>query len=105
MAQQTGNDLLSYCEHFLKTSHLEGGGVRIDGSIDTSLCYGFMNAMQQFKVQSCKSFPSHGDVLRVACSLGYRKLVPFSPDELDFDETGDLEDDQLDLSLSGDSVA
>jgi hypothetical protein len=36
----------------------------------------FMNAMQQFKVQSCKSFPSHGDVLRVAFSLGYRKVVP-----------------------------
>ena len=36
----------------------------------------FMNAMQQFKVQSCKSFPSHGDVLKVAFSLGYRKVVP-----------------------------
>jgi hypothetical protein len=36
----------------------------------------FMNAMQQFKVQSCKSFPSHGDVLQVAFSLGYRKVVP-----------------------------
>jgi hypothetical protein len=35
----------------------------------------FMNAMQRFKVQSGKSFPSHGDVLRVAASLGYRKLV------------------------------
>jgi hypothetical protein len=34
----------------------------------------FMNAMQRFKVQSCKSFPSHGDVLRVALSLGYRKV-------------------------------
>jgi len=36
----------------------------------------FMNAMQQFKVQSCKSFPSHGEVLQVAFSLGYRKVVP-----------------------------
>jgi hypothetical protein len=35
----------------------------------------FMNAMQQFKVQSCKSFPTHGEVLRVAYSLGYRKIV------------------------------
>src|SRR4029077_20518240 len=35
----------------------------------------FMNAMQQFKVQSCKSFPSHGEVLRVAYSLGSRKSV------------------------------
>jgi len=39
----------------------------------------FMNAMQHFKVQSGKSFPTHGDVLRVAFSLGYRKLVPAEP--------------------------
>jgi hypothetical protein len=40
----------------------------------------FMNAMQHFKVQSCKSFPSHGEVLRVAHALGYRKLAvaPFN---------------------------
>src|SRR5689334_22442492 len=37
----------------------------------------FMNAMQRYKVQSGKSFPSHGDVLRVAFSLGYRKPAPF----------------------------
>jgi hypothetical protein len=41
----------------------------------------FMNAMQQFKVQSCKSFPTHGEVLRVAYSLGYRKLVAGEVDE------------------------
>ena len=35
----------------------------------------FMNAMQRFKVQTCKAFPSHGDVLQVALSLGYRKSV------------------------------
>ena len=35
----------------------------------------FMNAMQRFKVQTGKSFPSHGDVLHVAFSLGYRKLI------------------------------
>ncbi len=35
----------------------------------------FMNAMQQFKNRSGKSFPSHGDVLRVATSIGYRKVV------------------------------
>ncbi len=35
----------------------------------------FMNAMQRFKVQTCKAFPSHGDVLQVAFSLGYRKSV------------------------------
>lgn len=33
----------------------------------------FMNAMQHFKVQSCKTFPSYGDVLNVAYELGYRK--------------------------------
>jgi hypothetical protein len=42
----------------------------------------FMNAMQRFKVQSGKSFPSHGDVLRVAHELGYRK-VSEGPTELD----------------------
>ena len=35
----------------------------------------FMNAMQSFKNQSGKSFPSHGDVLRVSLSLGYRKII------------------------------
>ncbi|MEW4567666.1 hypothetical protein AB1L88_07325 [Tautonia sp. JC769] len=32
-----------------------------------------MNAMQQFKVRSGKTFPSFGDVLGVARSLGYEK--------------------------------
>ena len=41
----------------------------------------FMNAMQRFKVQTGKSFPSHGEVLRVAASLGYRKFVPADPFE------------------------
>ena len=43
----------------------------------------FMNAMQRFKDQTCKAFPSHGDVLQVAFSLGYRKsvLVEDSEDE------------------------
>ncbi len=35
----------------------------------------FMNAMQRFKVQSGKTFPSHGEVLSVARSLGYRRVV------------------------------
>jgi hypothetical protein len=35
----------------------------------------FMNAMQQFKVQSGTTFPSHGEVLRVAFSLGYSKWI------------------------------
>lgn len=36
----------------------------------------FMNAVQRFKTQNGKSFPSHGDVLRVAISLGYRRPIP-----------------------------
>jgi hypothetical protein len=45
----------------------------------------FMNAMQQFKTQSGKSFPSHGEVLRIAASLGYRKGYPIDeyPEEDD----------------------
>jgi hypothetical protein len=39
----------------------------------------FMNAMQHFKIQSGKSFPSHGDVLRVAYQLGYRKVLLNGP--------------------------
>jgi hypothetical protein len=40
----------------------------------------FMNAMQRFKNHTGQSFPSHGDVLRVAASLGYRRLV-IEPEE------------------------
>jgi hypothetical protein len=35
----------------------------------------FMNAMQRFKERSGKSFPSYGDVLKVAATLGYRRLI------------------------------
>jgi hypothetical protein len=35
----------------------------------------FMNAMQRFKELSGKAFPTHGDVLKVAVSLGYRRAV------------------------------
>jgi hypothetical protein len=49
----------------------------------------FMNAMQHFKVQSGKSFPSHGEVLRVAFSLGYRKVVKGVADD---DETTGFSD-------------
>lgn len=41
----------------------------------------FMNAMQRFKVQSGKSFPSHGEVLQVALSLGYRKVIAVGADD------------------------
>jgi hypothetical protein len=40
----------------------------------------FMNAMQRFKVQAGVSFPSHGDVLRIARGLGYRKVQPLEDD-------------------------
>ena len=33
----------------------------------------FMTAMQRYKVQSGKTFPSYGEVLRVARDLGYDK--------------------------------
>lgn len=35
----------------------------------------FMNAMQRFKVQTGKSFPSHGEVLAVLRTLGYGRVV------------------------------
>jgi hypothetical protein len=35
----------------------------------------FMNAMQRFKELSGKAFPTHGEVLKVAISLGYRRAV------------------------------
>ncbi len=41
----------------------------------------FMNAMQHFKEQTGRSFPTHGEVLRVASSLGYRKVVFDALDE------------------------
>ena len=38
----------------------------------------FMNAMQHYKVQTGKAFPSYGEVLQVAAQLGYRR-DPASP--------------------------
>ena len=49
----------------------------------------FMTAMQRFKVLSGKSFPTHREVLSVAFSLGYRRVV------IDDAET-DAESDTLD---------
>jgi hypothetical protein len=49
----------------------------------------FMNAMQRFKELSGKTFPSYGDVLKVAIMLGYRRAVF----ELDLPLEGDLEFD------------
>jgi hypothetical protein len=39
----------------------------------------FMNAMQRYKELTGKTFPSHGEVIKVAVSLGYRKLLPEDP--------------------------
>jgi hypothetical protein len=49
----------------------------------------FMNAMQRFKEISGKSFPSHGEVLKVAVALGYRHVID-EPDP-SWDETLDGE--------------
>ena len=35
----------------------------------------FMNAMQRFKESTGRSFPTYGEVLKVATSLGYRRVV------------------------------
>ena len=43
----------------------------------------FMNAMQRFKELSGKTFPSHGDVIKVAVMLGYRRAV------FEFDQQSD----------------
>jgi hypothetical protein len=35
----------------------------------------FMNAMQRFKENTGKNFPTHGEVIQVAVALGYRRPV------------------------------
>jgi hypothetical protein len=35
----------------------------------------FMNAMQRFKELSGKTFPTHGEVLKIAVELGYRRAI------------------------------
>jgi hypothetical protein len=49
----------------------------------------FMNAMQRFKELTGKAFPSHGDVLKVAIMLGYRRATF----EFDLPMVGDGDDD------------
>src|ERR1700677_4335049 len=43
----------------------------------------FMNAMQRFKESSGKSFPSHGEVIKVAVALGYRRVIDEPDPSLD----------------------
>ena len=47
----------------------------------------FMNSMQRFKELSGKTFPTYGDVIKVAVSLGYRRAV-FEFDPLSDDDQG-----------------
>ena len=47
----------------------------------------FMNAMQRFKEASGKSFPTHGEVLKVAVALGYRRVI--DDPEPEWDDTTD----------------
>ncbi len=51
----------------------------------------FMNAVQQFKTRTGKSFPSHGDVLRVAVNLGYRKSYLVEDDDPTEEEEPSIE--------------
>lgn len=51
----------------------------------------FMTAMQRFKVQTGKAFPSHAEVLGVARSLGYRRSNDIPPD----DDREDVEPSQI----------
>ena len=39
----------------------------------------FMNAMQRYKERTGKAFPTHGEVIRVAVSLGYRMPIAEEP--------------------------
>ena len=48
----------------------------------------FMTAMQRFKELSGKTFPSYGEVLRVAVALGYRRAV-FDLDPLPVGDDGE----------------
>jgi hypothetical protein len=65
----------------------------------------FMNAMQRFKESSGKSFPSHGEVIKVAVALGYRRVIDEPAPSVDesFDDDPCLAEssniDALELSL------
>ena len=39
----------------------------------------FMNAMQRFKERTGKAFPTYGEVIKVAVSLGYRRRIEEKP--------------------------
>ncbi len=43
----------------------------------------FMTAMQRFKVRTGKAFPTHAEVIEVAYSIGYRRLIVDLSDEVE----------------------
>lgn len=49
----------------------------------------FMNAMQRFKERTGRPFPTHGEVIKVAVALGYRKLIDDAPPAV-FDQDASL---------------
>lgn len=51
----------------------------------------FMNAMQDFKSRTGRPFPSHGEVLQVAFSLGYRRAVVDDATEFDEESSGSVD--------------
>jgi hypothetical protein len=51
----------------------------------------FMNSIQQFKTRTGTSFPTYGEVLRIAANLGYRKCYLVDDDEPTDDEEPTLE--------------
>lgn len=59
----------------------------------------FMNAVQEFKNRSGKSFPSHGDILRVAAGLGYRKESAFDDDGVEWAEVDDSTSREVEPSV------
>jgi len=53
----------------------------------------FMNAVQRFKEQSGKAFPSYGEVLTIAVKLGYRQFIEEpGPTSQDLDDTEPFSD-------------
>jgi hypothetical protein len=49
----------------------------------------FMNAMQRFKERTGRPFPTHGEVIKVAVGLGYRRLIDDAPPAV-FDQDASL---------------
>jgi hypothetical protein len=50
----------------------------------------FMTAMQAFKIRTGKAFPTHCEVLEVARSLGYRRLVSTDSTDEPYEDAAEL---------------